>query len=185
MEVYYMKIWIYPSFILIIVIVAAVAFTACTHEAVILQARVDSLERENSELQSAVTALQSALDISQNELSVTRNELHNHLAALAAQEEAAQQASQGGPLAITYGGEPNPDMSWPFNYGVMNVGLRINLGEDYDVDDIVWRSENETIFTVAPAEAGMTAVVTPVTIGSAELVVTVGEQETRSWVRIT
>jgi len=88
-------------------------------------------------------------------------------------------------LAITYGGEPNTDMTWPLSYGLLPLGLRFNPGEISEDDEIVWHSTDESIITVVPGEDGTTATVTPVTIGSAQLVVTVGGQETRSWVRIT
>ena len=176
---------IFGILICVLLLFAAAALTACTNEAEALQERIVALEDENEELQSTVTSLRADLDRAQSDLSRTRNELQDAQSALAAAEEDDAQDSSQGPLAITYGGEPNTDMSWPFNYGELDLGLRINANELGDAVDIVWRSTDEDIFTVEQSGDGMSATVTPETVGSAQLVVTVGDQETRSWVRIT
>jgi len=170
----------------VVLVLIAVTLTACGNEAEALQERITTLEGENTELQSTITSLRTELQTTQTNLSNTQNDLHNALSVLAAiEDEASQQGAQSGALAITYGGEPNPDMSWPLSHGDLVLGLRVNLNDlDEDVE-IVWSTTNEDIYTVAPSEDGTSATVTPVTTGSAQLVVKVGEQETRSWVRIT
>jgi len=163
-----------------------VSLTACSNEKDALQARIDTLEGENAELQSTVSSLQADLSRAQADLSGTQSELRNvlHMLELALEENQASQQDSG-PLAITYGGAPNGDMSWPFSYGDLVLGLRVNLN-DFDEDaEIIWQSANEDIFTVVPGEDGITATVTPVSVGSAQLIVTIEDQETKSWVRIT
>ena len=169
-----------------VLLFAAIALTACSNETEALQARIETLEGENAELQSTVSSLRSDLENSQASLSSTRNELQNVLAALEAanDDEDAQQDSQVGPLAITYGGQPNKDMSWDLAFGDLPLGLRMNPNEFDEDAEIVWQSLNEDIFTVVSSDDGMLATVTPWEKGSAELVVKVGDQETRSWVRI-
>jgi len=166
----------------------AIALPACTSEADVLRERVETLEGENADLQSTVTSLRTELERSQADLSNTQFELHRLLTALdeaAAAEEQGADGAQSGPLAITYAGEPNQDMSWPLNYGNLQLGIRVNFDELGEGADISWRSTNENVFTVNPSEDGLSAMVTPIIKGSAEMVVTVGDQETRSWIRIT
>jgi len=168
---------------------ATVALTACANESDALQTRIDTLHNENVELQTKITSLRTDLERVQADLSRMQNEMQNLLsppdAADGNDEQAPQPDSQSGALAITYGGEPNIDMTWPLNYGDLVLGLRGNFDElDEDVE-IVWRSANESVFTVVTNEEGTSATVTPLTVGSAQLIVTVGDQETRSWVRVT
>jgi len=61
----------------------------------------------------------------------------------------------------------------------------VNLSALEEDDEIFWRSTDDGIFTVISNEDGLTAILTPLATGSAELVVNVGDQETRCWVRIT
>ena len=181
-----MKERIFRVLLCFVLLAALFTLAACTSEADTLRAQIEALEGEKAELQSTVSTLQTDLQRTQTDLSRTQNELQNaQAAAAAAEEQAAQQGDQSGPLAITYGGEPNKDMSWPLNYGELVLGLRVNLNDIDDEDEIFWYSEDESIFTVIPGEDGMTATVFPETIGSAQLVVTIGDQETKSWVRIT
>jgi len=170
-----------------VLMISAFLLTACTNEADALQARINTLETENTELQSTISDLRTDLERTKNILTNTQNDMQDLQAALqAAQEEQALlQGGQSVTLAITYGGEPNKDMSWPLTYGDLILGLIININDLDENDEIVWRTTNEDIFTVIPGEDGTTATVTPETVGSAELVVTVGDRETRSWVRIT
>jgi len=170
--------------IFVVFLFVAFALTACVNEADALREQVSTLENENTELQSTISSLRTELERTQASLFSTQNELQT----LIDEQEAMandEQGDQGGPLAITYGGEPNEDMSWPFRYGELALGLRVNLNNLNEDDEIIWRSADESIFTVTPGEDGMTAIVTPETIGDALLIVTVGDQETRSWVRIT
>jgi len=180
-----MKKRVFKVFILAILVSAVVVVSACSNEAEILQARVDSLESENSTLQATVSSLSTDLEVALSTLSFTQNELQNLQAILADNADSSQQGSQDGELAITYGGQPNKDMSWPFGYGKLEVGLRINLNELDEDDEIVWSSTSNDIFTVVQSDDGTSATVTPVDVGSAQLVVKVGDRETRSWVRIT
>jgi len=168
-------------FVLILFVVAS---TACNNETEILTARINSLEDENAELRSTISSLRDDFDRSQANLFGTRDELQE-LQTLYDELLEAFEADDNliGPLAITYRGVPNPDMTWPY-MADLEVGLRINLNEFDEGVEIIWRSTNEDIFTVTSDEDGLTAIVTPKIDGSAELVVTVGDQETRSWVRI-
>ena len=182
-----MKKRIFRVLVCFVLLFMAVTLTACANETVALQARIDTLEGENSELQSTISSLRADLEKAQSDLSNTQNELLYVQVALEAAEDAqaAQQGDQGGALAITYGGEPNQDMSWPLSYGNLTLGLRVNLSELDEEVEIVWRSTDESVFTVSSSEDGTSATVTPITTGSAQLVVTVDDQETRSWVRVT
>jgi len=132
--------------------------------------------------------LRADLERAQASLLSTQSELQELIAANEAAKEDDEQAAgngQGGALAITYAGEPNQDMSWPLNFGDLALGIRVNMSEfDEDVE-IVWRSANENVFTVIASEDGISATVTPTAVGAAQLIVTVGDQEARSWVRIT
>ena len=146
------------------------------------------MEGENTELQSTVSSLSADLERARADLSRTQDELQRALSALDAaanDEQASQQGNQSGPLAITYAGEPNTDMSWPLNYGDLVLGIRMDPNEFDEDAEIVWRSADEDIFTVVPSEDGTSATATPVATGSAQMIVTVGDQETRSWIRIT
>ena len=177
---------IFKLLLCVVILFTAVALTACGNETNALQSQITALENDNAELQSTISSLRTELERSQADLSRTQNDLYTLQSELdAAEEQATQQDNQSGPLAITYGGEPNTDMTWPFSYGELSLGLRINLNELGEDDEIIWHSANEDIFTVVPGEDGLTATVTPITTGSAQLVVTVGNQETKSWVRIT
>jgi len=180
--------WIIRVLVIAVLLFAAVTLTACTNETDVLHARISTLEGENEELQSTISSLRADLERSQSDLTGTRNELQFALSALeaaTANQQDSQNGNQSGPLAITYGGEPNQDMTWPLSYGELVLGLRLNIDDLDEEDEILWRSTNESIFTVVPSEDGMSATVTPYTKGSAELVVTVGDQATRSWVRVT
>jgi len=182
-----MKKRIFSILICVILLFAAVALTACGNEAEALQERIDALESENAELQSTVSSLNSDLERSRADLFTTQSELQNVQAAIAAadDDEQSDNANQSGPLAITYAGEPNTDMSWPLNHGELQLGIRMNPDEFDEEDEIIWQSADEDIFTVEQNEDGTSAIVTPLKTGSAQLIVTVGNQETRSWVRIT
>ena len=165
---------------------AAIVLPACANETEALQERISTLEGENAQLQSTVSTLSADLERTRTELSASQTELQSLLVAHAiAEEQASQQDNQSGPLAITYGGEPNTDMTWPMSYGELSLGLRINLNELDDDVEIEWRSGNENVFTFVVGEDGTSAVVTPVSKGSAQMIVTVGDRETRSWIRIT
>jgi len=180
------RIFILP--VCVVLLLAAVVLTACNNEKEEMQEQIDILERSNAELQSNIASMQNDLERSRTELSFVQSELFNTQQALEDarnQVLALQQGSQSGPLAITYGGSPNTDMSWPINFGELKLGLRVNLALLGEEDEIVWHSTNEDIFVVLAGEDGTTAVVTPLVVGSAQVVVTVGEQTTRSWVRIT
>jgi len=176
---------IFKVFVCIILLFAAITLAACSNEAEALQERIDTLEGEKTELQSTVSSLQADLESTRASLSSTHNELQIALSALQDAIAAAQQNNPEEPLAITYGGSPNKDMSWPFSYGDLPLGLRINLNLFNEGEEITWRSADEDIFIVVPSEDGTSATVTPQTVGSAQIIVTVGDQETRSWVRIT
>jgi len=172
----------------VVLIFMTFTLTACANETDALRAQVELLENENATLISTISSMQTDLDRSQNDLSRTQNELQNAIIALEAfnaDAQDSQQGNQSGPLAITYGGEPNKDMSWPLSYGDLVLGLRLNINEFDEDDEIIWHSTNEDVFTVVPGEDGTTAIVTPYSTGSAQLVVTIGDQETKSWVRIT
>jgi len=174
-------------FVCVILLFIVVAATGCNNEAEALQERIDALENENTQLQSTVASLSADLERSRADHTNTQNELNNTLAAIAAaqeDEQASQQDAQSGPLAITYGGAPNTDMSWPLSHGDLQLGLRMNLNELGEDAEISWSSANEEIFTVEPSEDGTSAIVTPLATGSAQLIVKVGGQETKSWVRI-
>ncbi|MDR2571425.1 MAG: hypothetical protein LBD23_14200 [Oscillospiraceae bacterium] len=172
-------------FLCIILLFPAVVLSACANETVALQARIDALEADKADLQSTISSMQTEFERVQTDLFGTRNELQIVLVALEEAEKAASQDNQNVELAITYGNVANTDMSWPLDYGELLLGLRINLNNYDDDVEIVWRSENENIFTVISIDKGTSATVTPLSVGSAELVVTVGDEETRSWVRIT
>ena len=174
----------------VLLVFAAVVLTACGNEAAALQERIDTLEAENTELQSTISSLRNELDGANANLSSTRTELQILQAFIAAQDDDDDQSSQqgssgsqGGALAITYGGQANADMTWDLDFGELPLGL-INYGELDDDVEIVWHSTNENVFTVEPSDDGTSAVVTPKITGQAELVVTVGDRTTRSWVRI-
>jgi len=163
--------------------------TACSNEKDLLQEQIDELEEENVELKSTISSLRAELEGAQSELSFTQNELRGALAALeeATADEQPAAATPSGPLAITFYGSPSTDRSWPLRDGVLEdvVALYVNWNEFDDDVDIVWSSTNENVFIVRQSEDGMSAVVTPIATGGAEIVVTVGDQETRSWLRIT
>ena len=181
-----MKKRIFILSVCVALLLMAVALSACSSEKDAMQERIDELEAENAELQSNVTSMRSDLERVQNELLGTFSQLQTTLQALEEARNAAQTSSQdAGGLAITYGGEPNQDMSWPFGYGELKLGLRINLSLIDDETEIIWQSANEDVFIVVQSEDGLTATVTPLDVGSAQLIVTVGEEQTRSWVRIT
>jgi len=183
-----MKKRIFGISICIILLLITVVLTACANETDALLEQINTLENEKVELQSTISVLQSDLDTSQRNYFRTLNELQDLIASIeaadAADEQPAQPAFRDGPLEITYKGVPNKDMSWEYR-----SGLELGLNVDYSVIDedaeIVWVSTKEDIFTVEAGEDGLTAVVTPKVVGSAELVVTVDGFETRSWVRIT
>ena len=170
----------------VVMLFIAVALAACANEAEALQARIEELETENAGLQSTISSMRTDLERAQADLTNARHELQYLISAqeAAAQEQAAS-GTQSGPLAITYGGEPNQDMSWPLDYGDLPLSLRMNPNELDGEAEIVWHSTNESVFSVVVSEDGLSAIVTPLSTGSAQLVVTVGSQETRSWVRIT
>ena len=163
-----------------------IALTACANESEALQARIDTLEAENAELQSTLSSLRADLERAQAELTSTQNELQYVLTAQEEAEKQEEEGNQSGPLAITSYGNATVDFSWPLKNGdFTSLGVRVNLSELDEEDEIYWRSTDDGIFTVIANEDGLTAVLTPLTTGSAELVVTVGDQETRCWVRIT
>ena len=177
-------------FVCVVLLFAAVVLTACANETEALQAQIDALENEKTELQSTISSLQTDLETARSDLSRTRSELFDILASLEPDDDddgpASPQNTHNEPLAITYGGEPNKDMSWEYKAD-LDLGLIINYNA-LDIDEgveIVWHSTNEAIFTVVASEDGTSATVTPVASGSAQLVVTVGDHETSSWVRIT
>ena len=167
-------------------IFALITLTACGNETNALNARITELERDNAELQTTISSLRTELEVTQTNLTNTQTELYNLQTAIEEEaEQATQQDDQSGPLAITYGGRPNPDMSWPLSYGELRLGLRIDFNDFDDDVEITWHSGNEDFYTVEPGEDGTTATVTPLAVGDAQLTVTVGDQETKSWVRIT
>jgi len=172
----------------VLMLIIATTLIACSNEAEILQERVDTLEAENTELQSTISSLRSDLERSQSDLTNSQSELIHLRAAIAAAEEAEQQAASGqhsGPLAVTYGGQPNTDMTWPYSYGDLPLGLRIDFNEVDEDLEIYWESGNVNVFTVVSSIDGTSATVIPVHTGSAQVIVTVGDLETRSWIRIT
>jgi len=177
--------WKFRMLVCVVSLFIAIALTACTSEADTLQARINTLEAENAELNSTISALRTDLEKAYADLLSAQSELQ--LLLLENEEDDEQEAGgvQSGPLAITYGGEPNQDMSWPFDYGDLQLRIRINLDEFDEEDEITWRSTSEKVFTLVQSDDGMSAIITPVEKGSAEVVVKVGEKETRSWVRIT
>jgi len=180
--------WIIRVLVFAVLLLSAVALTACGNETAALHARIETLEGENEELQSTISSLRTDLERAQTDLSGARMELQFAMTALeaaTANQQDELNGNQGGALAITYGGEANQDMTWPLSYGELVLGLRLNVNDLDEDDEIVWRSTSESIFTVIPSEDGTSATVTPHTTGSAELVVTVGDQVTRSWVRVT
>jgi len=184
-----MKKRIFGIVVCVILVSIAITMTACNGERDALRELVDTLEGENADMQSTITSLRTELESTKIELSVTQNQLQGILseleAAAAAEEQSTQQSTQSGPLAITYGGQPNTDMSWPISYGILDLGLHVNWNEFDDDLEIEWESGNENVFTVFPGADGMTARVTPVHTGSAQMIVRLGNEETRSWIRIT
>jgi len=174
----------------VVLIFAAITLTACTGERDALQAQIDSLEAENMTLQSTISSLRSDLETAQAESASSQNELQRLLAEIeeaAAAEEQAADNTPSGPLAITFYGTPSTDRSWPLRDGVLEdvVALYVNWNVFDDDVEITWRSTNENVFTLTQSEDGISVIVTPIAAGGAELVVTVGDQETRSWLRIT
>ena len=172
----------------IIMLVIMIALTACTNEAEVLQARIAVLEAESTEMQSTISSLRTELERSQSDLIRTQGELQFLQATIEANEAEEQAANtlHSGPLAITSYGRPSTDMSWPLRSGVFeDLGVSVNWNEFDENSEIIWHSEDEDIFTVVANEDGLTAKLTPVAVGSAQLVVTIGDQETKSWIRIT
>jgi len=183
-----MKKWSFRVLACVVMSLCVILLTACNNEAEALQERIDALETENAELQGTITSLRTDLERSQANFAGAQGELQSlqaSIAAAAAAEEQGDSGVQSGALAITYAGQANTDMSWPLSYGELNLGLRLNPDDLAGGAEIVWRSTNEEVFTVVPGEDGTSAVATPESTGSAEMVVTVGGQETRSWIRIT
>ena len=185
-----MKKHIMRTFVCAILILLTIFLTACSDETEDLQARINALESENATLQSTISSLNADLARSQTDLSRAQNEMQDLLDEMEAAEEEQQRAASGlssGPLAITFYRNPSTDRSWPLRDGVLDdvVGLNVDWNEFDEDTEIVWISTNEDIFTVAQSEDGLSAKVTPVAVGAAELVVTVGDKETRSWLRIT
>ena len=177
--------WKFGVLVCAVLLFAAITLTACTSGVDALQARIETLEAENAELQSTISSLRSDLEKAYADLLSTQSELQLLLSEQEQDDDQETGAAQSGPLAITYGGEPNKDMSWPFDYGDLLLRVRINLDEFDDEDEIVWLSTSDKVFTLVQSDDGMSAIITPVEKGSAEVVVKVGDQETRSWVRIT
>ena len=124
-----MKKWFFRVLVCAMMLFIAITLTACANERDSLQAQIDTLEGVNAELQSTVSSLRTELERAQTELSGTRFELQQAKTALEEAEQAALEANddQSGPLAITYAGQPNEDMSWPLSYGELPLGLRVNL----------------------------------------------------------
>ena len=182
-----MKKWSLRLLVCVVVLITSVVLTACSNEADELRAQIETLESDNAELQSTISSLNSDNERLRSVLEQTVREQEQLRIQLEAAEEAARQLEDDnqGPLAITYAGVPNEDMSWPFNYGDLPLGLRVNLNNFDEGVEINWRSANEDVFTVIPGEDGTTATATPVAVGSAQVIVTVGDQVTRSWIRIT
>jgi len=175
--------WIFRLIICVVLIFSVAALTACSNEAEALQEQIDILEAENNDLHSVIASLRTDLDRSQANLSNAQNELLILIAKI--EEEAAQQNRVDEELAITYRGSANRDMSWPLSYGDLPLGVRVNLDDLGEDDEITWRTTDESVITIVPGDDGTTATVTPVAVGSARVVVTVGEETTSSWVRIT
>ena len=186
-----MKKRIFGIFICVLLLSAVVSIAACSNEAEELQARIDALEAEKTEMQSTISTLSSDLERARSDLSSTRSELQDILAALETNDDDNAQDSQpptpSGPLAITFYGTPSTDRSWPLRDGVAEdvVGLYVNWDMFDDDLEITWRSTDDDIFTVDPSDDGLSVVVTPEKVGSAEVVATVGDQQTRAWIRIT
>jgi len=169
-----------------VILFVAIAMTACADETDTLQERIDTLETENAELQSTISSLRTDLERAQADYFRVQNELQYLQSAQEAAEEQAAIEAQGGPLAITFYGQPHTDRSWPLRNGDFNdLGLRVNIADFSEETEIVWRSTNENVFIVTPSEDGLSATLTPLATGRAQVVVTVGDQETRSDVSIT
>ena len=177
--------WKFRVLVCVVLLSIAIALTACTSGVDALQARIEALEAENAELHSTISSLRTDLEKAYADLLSAQSEVQILQSEQDDADDQAAESSQSGPLAITYGGEPNKDMSWPLDYGDLPLRVRIDFNEfDEDVE-IVWHSTNEKVLTVVSDEDGLSATVTPLEKGSAEVVVKVGDQETRSWVRIT
>ena len=177
----------FKTILFIALILIAIVLTACSNEADELRAQIDILQNDNTELQSTTSTLQTENEQLRYILEQTALERDQLRYQLEAAEEAARQEPEDpvGPLAITYAGVPNADMSWPLRNGNLKLGLRVDLSNFDAGVEIVWRSANEEIFSVSPDEDGTSAIATPYAVGSAQVIVTIGDQETRSWVRIT
>ena len=184
-----MKKRIFGLSVCVILIIIAVTMTACSNEAELLQEQINTLEDENAVLRTNISSLRAELEGAQSELSFTQNELRGALAALeeATADEQPAAATPSGPLAITFYGTPHTERQWPLRNGVLEgiVGLYVDWNEFDDDVDISWSSTNENVITIRQSEDGLSATVTPVGTGTAEIVVTVGNQETRSLLRIT
>jgi hypothetical protein len=182
-----MKNRILSVLVCVVLLFTTAVLAACANEAEALKEQIEVLEADNEELLSAISSLRSDLERAQNNLLNAQNELQDLKAEIEAANTAGDQGSQqDGPLAITSYGAPTQDFSWPLANGdFKDLGLRVNINEIDEDDEIIWRSTVESVFTVVPGEDGLTAILTPVTKGRAELVVTVGDQSTRSWVSIT
>ncbi|MCL2221108.1 MAG: cell division protein ZapB [Oscillospiraceae bacterium] len=186
-----MKKRIYVVLVCAVMLFMIITLTACADETVPLQERIYTLEAENAALVETISDLRTENERIQTLQTNAQRELNAILAMLEAQEQeqaqAEEQATAGnqvGALAITYAGVPNADMTWPYDSD-LPLGLRVNLDDFYDDVEIEWTSTNENIFTVTQREDGLGATVTPRTNGSARVVVTIGDQETESWVRIS
>ena len=175
----------------VVMLLTAITLTACAGETEAMQEQIAALEAENTELRTNISSLETELQSVQTTLTNAQNELAYLLAPPADYEESGEQetgqapAGDDGTFGITYGGRLNLDMSWPLAHGDLPLRVRLEpemLDGEYEV---VWTSTNEDIITVEQSEDGTEATVTPVATGSAEVVVTVGDRETRSWVRIT
>ena len=184
-----MKKQIFRILTYVLLVFMTVALTACASEEDTLQSRIETLEQDYADLQSEMSTLYANLERTQSDLSRTRSEVQNLQAALDAaddDDQPSQQTPQSGELTITYEGNARRDMSWPLRNGDLRLGIRgdilSEIGED---DEIIWTSTNEDIFTVVASEDGLSAVVTPKIVGDAQLIVTIGDKEARSWVRIT
>ena len=175
----------YRILVCVVVLFIVVFLTACSNESEVLQERIDELEVENEELLSTISSMRSDLERAQADVLRTQGELQDMITAQQAAAELSADNDQSGAMVITYAGEPNQDMSWPLSYGDLQLNLRVNLSDLVEGVEIVWHSTNENVFLVFPSEDGLSATVTPLATGSAELVATVGDQETRSWVRVT
>jgi len=166
---------------------SVIALTACSNEAELLQEQINALEEANAEMQSTISSLRGELELSQGELSRTRNELQQILDEIEEEEQQAiAAATPSGPLAITFYGTAHTDRQWPLRDGVLEdiVGLYVDWNQFDDDVEIYWRSTDDGVFTVVESEDGMSATVTPVATGVADIVVTVGDQEARATIRI-